>query len=402
MASPSAVGERSAIRAVVDPLRRVVASRVADPGLVEDVVQETLTRLLDRGKRLDDESVLPYAIVTARNIVASHARAEQVWRRNAPRLIDLTAAADPEQEALRREEERALAVALRALAPDDRRTLVDHEVHGADTAVLASHSESTPGAVAARLARTRAALRVDYLVALRRTTPPTAQCRPVLLALSAGDRRRQRALDAGGHLLACTTCAELSEPLLARRRALAGVFWLPLAALGRGIRHSHPAQVGVAVTTVAVVAAVAAAAPAERPAPAAPPPVVAAPAPAPPYLTVDGQPVLPLAETGGLLPRTGRPCVGTAALVQSVVPGEGFWVGSSVTDRVWVEVADQVVVRPSLPPLQPGSRISFTGTVAANTPAYLAEAREDGIEGLDQLEAQGAHIDVFPADLSVA
>jgi serine/threonine-protein kinase RsbT len=40
----------------------------------------------------------------------------------------------------------------------------------------------------------------------------------VLLALSAGDRRRQRDLDAGGHLLACAWCARLSEPLLDRRR----------------------------------------------------------------------------------------------------------------------------------------------------------------------------------------
>jgi anti-sigma regulatory factor (Ser/Thr protein kinase) len=43
----------------------------------------------------------------------------------------------------------------------------------------------------------------------------------VLLALSAGDRRRQRDLDAGGHLLACTWCARLSEPLLDRRRSAA-------------------------------------------------------------------------------------------------------------------------------------------------------------------------------------
>jgi serine/threonine-protein kinase RsbT len=38
----------------------------------------------------------------------------------------------------------------------------------------------------------------------------------VLVALSGGDRRRQRELDVGGHLLACPYCAELSRPLSAR------------------------------------------------------------------------------------------------------------------------------------------------------------------------------------------
>ena len=46
--------------------------------------------------------------------------------------------------------------------------------------------------------------------------PPTQRCRPVLLALSGGDRRRQREVDAGRHLLECEVCATLSEPLLQR------------------------------------------------------------------------------------------------------------------------------------------------------------------------------------------
>jgi serine/threonine-protein kinase RsbT len=60
---------------------------------------------------------------------------------------------------------------------------------------------------------------VEYLLELERAEPPTRHCRPVLLALSAGDRRRQRELDSGHHLLACAWCARLSEPLLDRRRA---------------------------------------------------------------------------------------------------------------------------------------------------------------------------------------
>jgi serine/threonine-protein kinase RsbT len=40
----------------------------------------------------------------------------------------------------------------------------------------------------------------------------------VLLAISSGDRRRQREVDAARHLLACELCARLSEPLMGRGR----------------------------------------------------------------------------------------------------------------------------------------------------------------------------------------
>jgi len=70
--------------------------------------------------------------------------------------------------------------------------------------------------VAAQLNRTRARLRVEYLLALEQTEPPTDRCRPVLLAISGGDRRRQRELDAGRHLLECEFCALLSRPLMER------------------------------------------------------------------------------------------------------------------------------------------------------------------------------------------
>jgi serine/threonine-protein kinase RsbT len=71
---------------------------------------------------------------------------------------------------------------------------------------------------------------VEFLLALEQSEPPTARCRPVLLALSAGDRRRQRDLDAGQHLLSCDWCARLSEPLLDRRRtaAVAGEVRIPI------------------------------------------------------------------------------------------------------------------------------------------------------------------------------
>ena len=102
-----------------------------------------------------------------------------------------------------------MAAALAKLPAAQRRLLIEHEVLGVPTAGAALQQETTTGAVAARLSRARARLRLDYLLAFRRIQLPTPRCRPVLMAISLGDRRRQSALGAGSHLIACRTCAEL-------------------------------------------------------------------------------------------------------------------------------------------------------------------------------------------------
>lgn len=202
-------------------LRRVIGARVRDAHLVEDLVQEALTRVMSARQRLEPQTLAPYAVVTARNLVASLAASESRNRRYEHLLVDLREPALPEEEALRREERRAITTALEQLPPHEREALVAHEVEGRDTSSLAASRQSTPGAIATQLSRTRARLRVEYLLALEQTEPPTSRCRPVLLALSAGDRRRQRALDTGRHLLECAWCARLSEPLLDRRKTAA-------------------------------------------------------------------------------------------------------------------------------------------------------------------------------------
>jgi RNA polymerase sigma factor (sigma-70 family) len=210
-------------------LRRVVGARARDPDTVDDLVQEALARVIAVRGRLDDEAVTPYAIVTARNLVTSLAREEERSRRHRPRLVDPSEPERPEDAALRQEEAAAVEAALAGLPEHEREAVMAHEVEGVDTATLAEARRSTPGAVGVQLARTRARLRLDYLLALRRVELPTSRCRPVLLALSAGDRRRQLALDAGGHLMQCPTCASLSRPLVERRRSIAVL--LPLLAL---------------------------------------------------------------------------------------------------------------------------------------------------------------------------
>jgi RNA polymerase sigma factor (sigma-70 family) len=242
-------------------LRRVIAARVRERQVVEDLVQETLTRVMAARRRLEPRTLAPYAVVTARNLVRSLATSEDRSRRHAHRLIDLRKPVLPEEEALRREDSRAIATALGRLPQQDQDALVAHEVEGMDTATLASIRDSTPGAVAAQLSRARARLRVEYLLELEHAVPPTARCRPVLLALSAGDRRRQRDLDAGGHLLACVWCARLSEPLLDRGRAasVAGEVRIPIqgdadVVTARRQGRELAAQAGFSATELTIVA----------------------------------------------------------------------------------------------------------------------------------------------------
>jgi RNA polymerase sigma factor (sigma-70 family) len=210
-------GGGDAILELVPVVRRVVAARVRDPHLVEDFVQETLARMMAARARLAPDALVPYAIVTARNLIASHVQQADRERRKAHLVADHAPAPSPEDEALVEERRSALSEALSRLPPGERDLLVAHEVRGTDTATLAAGRGSTPGAIAAQLSRSRAKLRVEVLLAQDGQEPPTDRCRPVLIALSSGERRRQRQVDCTGHLLECDFCAALAPALLDRR-----------------------------------------------------------------------------------------------------------------------------------------------------------------------------------------
>jgi len=206
------------VAALIPIVRRIVAARVPDQATADDLVQETLARVLAAVTRIEDGMVEPYAIVTARNVVASMWRERDRHRRHQHRVVDLRPSQAPDENLLAQEDRTAMAEALTRLSERERRTLLAHEVSGQDTRTLAAELGSTAGAVAAQLNRTRARLRVEYLLAADRVEPPTERCRPVLLAISSGDRRRQREVDAARHLLECELCARLCEPLMSRGR----------------------------------------------------------------------------------------------------------------------------------------------------------------------------------------
>jgi RNA polymerase sigma factor (sigma-70 family) len=204
------------VAALIPMVRRIVAARVQDGPTAEDLVQETLVRVLAAAPRVEPGMLESYAIVTARNVVASLWRERDRHRRNQHRVVDLLPEETHDDALMAREEQSAVVQALARLSQRERDTLLAHEVAGQDTRSLAGELGSTAGAVAAQLNRTRARMRVEYLLALERIEPPTDRCRPVLFAVSSGDRRRQREVDAGRHLLECDLCARLSHPLMER------------------------------------------------------------------------------------------------------------------------------------------------------------------------------------------
>jgi len=201
----------------VPMVRKVIGSRIRDPHVVDDLVQETLARVMAARSRVEADTLEPYAAVTARNLVASYAKTNDRIRNRAHLLVDVDLSEPLGDELLQREERSLIGVALGRLPVADRNLLVAHEVDRRDTKTLAADRSSTAGAVAAQLARARAKLRVEYLLVEENLEPPTERCRPVLRAMSSGDRRRQRELDAGAHLLGCDCCAQVSAALLDRR-----------------------------------------------------------------------------------------------------------------------------------------------------------------------------------------
>ncbi len=204
------------VEALIPIVRRIIRARVDDATVADDLIQETLVRVLAKANRIAPAMLEPYAIVTARNVVRSLWTERDRQRRNQHRVLELDGGDGPDEQLLKNVDAEAVSEALTRLSERERATLLAHEVSGRDTKSLAADLSSTPGAVAAQLNRTRARLRVEYLLALHHLEPSSARCRPVLLSLSAADRRRQAEVGAARHLLECAVCATLSEPLLER------------------------------------------------------------------------------------------------------------------------------------------------------------------------------------------
>jgi RNA polymerase sigma factor (sigma-70 family) len=387
---PGTDAQQRIIEELAPLVRRVIASRVRDPDNVDDLVQETLTRLVEAWPRLNQDAAAAYAIVTARNLVASLGRRKATEGRHAHRLLDPYQPVEPEEEAIRQEDREAVVTAVQKLTNRERGAVMAHELAAKDMATVAEEMGSSEGSVAVQLSRARAKLRVDYLMALQRGSPPTSRCRSVLIAISAGDRRRQAALDVRNHLPDCQHCAALSDALIHRRRGLGAL--LPLGMITRArdylAQHLQTAggQVAAGGATVAIVGIAALTLWNSDP-----------PAARPASLSVRGKPVGPRA-IANLDRFAGLTVKASGSTVRSVPADEGFWIGGSGDNRVWVKLTGTAE---SPVDVTVGHRVSFLGRIVAHPSSFVRRIGIDQSESASLLQRQQQHIVVHRKRLRI-
>ena len=213
----SDAGDDAEFTDLVPMLRRVVAARVKDPHVVDDLVQETLVRVMAARSRVEPDKLPQYASVTARNLVASMAEKNDRARSRSHLLVEAVDGESPVTDILRQEQRSIVKAALAQLPAGDRDMLVAHEVDGRTPSRWLPGVDRPPEqSLLDSVAPARACGSNTYCVA-EGIEPPTDRCRPVLRALSSGDRRRQRELDVSGHLLGCAPCARVKTLLFERR-----------------------------------------------------------------------------------------------------------------------------------------------------------------------------------------
>jgi RNA polymerase sigma factor (sigma-70 family) len=398
VADQQPVASAREVAAVEPAIRRVVAARADNPADIDDLVQECLERLLVARVRLAPGAVLPYAIVTARNLVGTHARNSVRRQRAAPRMLDTQEPDRPEDLVLAGESRRAMLTALSQLSPQERADIL---AYYSDDPPPAGMLES-PGALRVRMARIRAKLRLEYLIAFRHVDLQSTACRGVLLAISAGDTRRQEHLRAADHLLDCETCTTLSEPLERRSIALTAITipaglagWLLTTARARPVHTAGVTLGSVAVAAAAVLGPRILAHPHPHPLSSTPPAAAVRP-PVVSHLDVGGRAVTDAQAQASLRPMVGEKATAAGVRVAAAPAHNGFWIGSP-QGQVWVELAG---------PLEPlhivaGDHVVFTGVVVGNGSSFPAKIGVTSHEGAGLLDRQGAHIVVLTTKIRI-
>lgn len=88
----------------------------------------------------------------------------------------------------------------------------------------------------------------------------------------------------------------------------------------------------------------------------------------------------------------GQQAVAKGVLVLSAPANNGFWIGTSTEDEVWVQLLLPGLVSPH--PVRKGDHVSFPGMVVANSANFAQEADVTAADGAARLTAQKAHLQV--------
>jgi hypothetical protein len=101
---------------------------------------------------------------------------------------------------------------------------------------------------------------------------------------------------------------------------------------------------------------------------------------------------LPAGVGGDLSSFSGQLATGTSVPVQSVVADEGFWIGSSDQDRIYVQLTGPPPESPYQ--VRAGDSVTFQAKVTPNPADFAASLGVTVAEGAQQLTAQGQHLAV--------
>jgi hypothetical protein len=121
-------------------------------------------------------------------------------------------------------------------------------------------------------------------------------------------------------------------------------------------------------------------------------------APVPGSLTAGTASLFAAAQSGGLLALVGQTAIGHAVPVQAVPADEGFWIGSSETDRVWVQFTASAE---SAVTITPGQVLDLRGPVVPHGPDFARKAGVAAADGAEQLTREAAHLEVDPNQVTV-
>ena len=143
---------------VASTLTRYVRARTSRADLVEDVVQETLSRLVRQCRDQRPVSVFALGFRIAANLLIDHSRRDRRYA-GEPEEQQASDAPLPDQVVEGRQELSALSAALAAMPPLRREVIVRRRLHGESCAAIARDLELSLKAVEKHITRGLADLR---------------------------------------------------------------------------------------------------------------------------------------------------------------------------------------------------------------------------------------------------